>query len=90
MGPSHLRGLPYSAPRRSTPPLVAACQHCTLLLTEIIIVVVLILVNGALAMSVPLRSNRASYTARCASRISGRDSSSFMVPLKQMRPRSMM
>lgn len=42
---------PYSAPRRSTPPLVAACQYCTLLLTEILIVVVLILVNGALAMS---------------------------------------
>jgi putative hemolysin len=31
--------------------LVAACQLCTLLLTEILIVVVLILVNGALAMS---------------------------------------
>lgn len=43
--------MPYSAPRRSTPPLVAACQHCTLLLTEILIVVVLVLVNGALAMS---------------------------------------
>ncbi len=43
--------MPYIARRRSTPPLVAACQHCTLLLTEIIIVVVLILVNGALAMS---------------------------------------
>src|SRR5690606_2863553 len=37
--------------RRNTPPLVAACQQCTLLLTEILIVVVLILVNGALAMS---------------------------------------
>jgi putative hemolysin len=31
--------------------LVAACQLCSLLLTEILIVVVLILVNGALAMS---------------------------------------
>ncbi len=43
--------MPYSGPRRSTPPLVAACQHHTLLFTEILIVVVLILVNGALAMS---------------------------------------
>lgn len=31
--------------------MVAACQYCFILLTEIIIVVVLILVNGALAMS---------------------------------------
>lgn len=31
--------------------MVAACQLCSLLLTEILIVVVLILVNGALAMS---------------------------------------
>lgn len=43
--------MPYSGSRRSTPPLVAACQQHTLLFTEILIVVVLILVNGALAMS---------------------------------------